>query len=43
MEAVYNSKLREDCAEGTCLLDFELGLADAIAPNAWQTDTCIGG
>jgi alpha-L-fucosidase len=42
VEAVYNSKLREDCAEGTCVLDFERGLADAIAPNPWQTDTCVG-
>jgi len=42
VEVVYNSKLKEDCAEGTCVLDFERGLADAIAPNPWQTDTCIG-
>jgi alpha-L-fucosidase len=42
VEAVYNSKLKEDCAEGTCVLDLERGLADAIAPNPWQTDTCVG-
>ena len=42
VEAVYNSKRKEDCVEGTCVLDFERGLADAIQPNAWQTDTCIG-
>ena len=42
VEAVYNSKRPEDCAEGTCVLDFERGLADAIAPNPWQTDTCVG-
>jgi hypothetical protein len=36
VEAVYNSKLKEDCAEGTCVLDFERGLADAIAPNQVQ-------
>jgi alpha-L-fucosidase len=42
VEAVYNSKRREDCTEGTCVLDYERGLADAIAPNPWQTDTCIG-
>jgi alpha-L-fucosidase len=41
VEAVYNSKRAEDC-EGTCVLDFERGLADAIAPNPWQTDTCVG-
>jgi alpha-L-fucosidase len=41
-QAVYTSKKREDCAEGTCVLDFERGLADAIEPNPWQTDTCVG-
>jgi alpha-L-fucosidase len=24
------------------VLDFERGLADAVAPNPWQTDTCVG-
>ena len=42
VEAVYNSKRKEDCTEGTCVLDFERGLADAIEPNPWQTDTCVG-
>jgi len=42
VEAVYTSKRPEDCAEGTCVLDYERGLADAIAPNPWQTDTCVG-
>jgi alpha-L-fucosidase len=42
VEAVYNSKRKEDCVEGTCVLDFERGLADAIQPNPWQTDTCVG-
>lgn len=42
VEAVYNSKRREDCTEGTCVLDFERGLADGIAANPWQTDTCVG-
>ena len=42
VEAVYNSKRKEDCAAGTCVLDFERGLADAIEPNVWQTDTCVG-
>jgi alpha-L-fucosidase len=42
VEAVYNSKHKEDCVEGTCVLDFERGLADAIQPNPWQTDTCVG-
>jgi alpha-L-fucosidase len=31
-----------DCAIGTCLLDHERGVADGIAANPWQTDTCIG-
>ena len=42
VNAVYNSKRKEDCVEGTCVLDFERGLADAIQPNPWQTDTCVG-
>ena len=41
-EAVYTSKRKEDCEVGTCVLDFERGLPDAIHPNAWQTDTCVG-
>jgi alpha-L-fucosidase len=41
-EAVYNSKEGTDCAIGTCLLDHERGVADVIAKNPWQTDTCIG-
>jgi alpha-L-fucosidase len=41
-EAVYTSKEASDCAIGTCLLDHERGVSDSIAPNPWQTDTCIG-
>jgi alpha-L-fucosidase len=41
-EAVYTSKEQTDCAIGTCLLDHERGVADGIAANPWQTDTCIG-
>jgi alpha-L-fucosidase len=41
-EAVYTSKEITDCAIGTCLLDHERGVSDAIAANPWQTDTCIG-
>jgi alpha-L-fucosidase len=41
-EAVYNSKEAIDCVVGTCALDHERGVADGIAPNPWQTDTCIG-
>jgi alpha-L-fucosidase len=43
VEAVYNSKVRTDCAEGTCALDLERGIVDKIWPAPWQTDTCIGG
>jgi alpha-L-fucosidase len=42
VQAVYTSKRREDCAEGTCVLDFERGVANQIEPNPWQTDTCVG-
>jgi alpha-L-fucosidase len=41
-EAVYFSKLPTDCATGTCVLDWERGVATGISPNPWQTDTCIG-
>jgi alpha-L-fucosidase len=41
-EAVYTSKTPADCAEGTCALDRERGVADEIWPAPWQTDTCIG-
>jgi alpha-L-fucosidase len=42
-EAIYTSKLASDCAVGTCVLDHERGVAEGIAENPWQTDTCIGG
>jgi alpha-L-fucosidase len=41
-EAVYTSKLDADCAIGTCLVDHERGVSEAISPNPWQSDTCIG-
>jgi alpha-L-fucosidase len=41
-EAVYFSKLPSDCATGTCVLDWERGVAGGISANPWQTDTCIG-
>ena len=40
--AVYNSKVKTDCAVGTCALDLERGIVDKIWPDPWQTDTCIG-
>ena len=42
VEAVYNSKGMEDCQIGSCVLDFERGIAEGIWPNSFQTDTCIG-
>ncbi len=42
VEAIYNSKVKEDCARGTCALDVERGLVDSIWPEPWQTDTCVG-
>jgi alpha-L-fucosidase len=42
VEAVYCSKLAGDCAVGTCIVDHERGVADAISSSPWQTDTCIG-
>jgi len=41
-EAVYTSKLPSDCEVGTCILDWERGVAAGIPANPWQTDTCIG-
>lgn len=42
VEAVYTSKAPEDCETGTCVLDWERGVAGGIPANPWQTDTCIG-
>ena len=41
-EAVYTSKLPTDCETGTCVLDWERGVAAGIPANPWQTDTCVG-
>ncbi|MBV8070108.1 MAG: alpha-L-fucosidase, partial [Acidobacteriaceae bacterium] len=41
-EAVYFSKKSSDCETGTCVLDWERGVAAGIPANPWQTDTCIG-
>jgi alpha-L-fucosidase len=41
-QGVYTSKRPEDCTTGTCVLDYERGLANEIRPAPWQTDTCIG-
>ena len=42
VDAVYCSKVASDCITGTCLLDHERGVSDAISETPWQTDTCIG-
>jgi alpha-L-fucosidase len=39
---VYTSKRPEDSEIGTCVLDFERGLASQIWPRPWQSDTCVG-
>jgi alpha-L-fucosidase len=41
-EAVYTSKLPSDCETGTCVQDWERGVAGGIPANPWQTDTCVG-
>ena len=41
-EAVYTSKLPSDCEVGTCILDWERGVAAGIQSNPWQTDSCVG-
>jgi alpha-L-fucosidase len=41
-EAVFTSKLPSDCETGTCILDWERGVAGGISANPFQTDTCIG-
>ena len=42
VEAVYCSKVASDCTVGTCIVDHERGVSDAISDTPWQTDTCIG-
>jgi alpha-L-fucosidase len=42
VESIYFSKTKDDCAIGTCALDRERGVLEAISPSPWQTDTCIG-
>jgi alpha-L-fucosidase len=43
VEAVYACKGVEDCQVGTCVLDFERGIAQGVWPQPFETDTCIGG
>jgi len=41
-EAVMNAKMLEDMHRRALVYDIERGKADAVMPQAWQTDTCIG-
>ena len=42
VEAVWANKGKDDCVNGTCVLDLERGVVDRIWDEPWQTDTCIG-
>jgi hypothetical protein len=42
VEAVWANKGKDDCVNGTCVLDLERGVVDRIWDDPWQTDTCIG-
>jgi len=41
-DAVWATKGKNDCTNGTCVLDLERGVVDRIWEEPWQTDTCIG-
>jgi alpha-L-fucosidase len=41
-QAVYTSKSPEDCAVGTCVLDFEGGLENQVRPSPWESDISLG-
>ncbi len=41
-EAIFTSKKPEDCEIGTCVQDWERGVAGGIPANPWQTDTSVG-
>lgn len=42
LDAVFNIKNVPAAVVDTLVLDFEMSQADAIMPNPWQTDACIG-
>jgi alpha-L-fucosidase len=42
IEAVWATKGKTDCVQGTCVLDLERGVVDRIWDEPWQTDTCVG-
>jgi alpha-L-fucosidase len=41
-EAVINGKMLDESQRRALVFDIERGKADAILPQPWQTDTCIG-
>jgi alpha-L-fucosidase len=43
LDAVFNIKNVPAAVLSTLVRDFEMSQADAIQPNPWQTDSCIGG
>jgi alpha-L-fucosidase len=42
LDAVFNIKNVPTAVLSTLVRDFEMSQADAIQPNPWQTDSCIG-
>jgi len=42
LDAVFNIKNVPAAVLSTLVRDFEMSQADAIQPNPWQTDSCIG-
>lgn len=43
LEAVFNIKNVPKAVLGTLVRDFEMSQSEALEPNPWQTDACIGG
>jgi alpha-L-fucosidase len=41
-EAVINAKMLDEAQRRALVFDIERGKADAIMPQPWQTDTCLG-
>jgi alpha-L-fucosidase len=41
-EAVMNAKMLDETQRQALVYDIERGKADAVLPQPWQTDTCIG-
>jgi alpha-L-fucosidase len=41
-EAVVNAKMLDDAQRRALVYDIERGKAEAVLPQPWQTDTCLG-